>query len=119
MFDYHHNDKSSFQLTLPPNLVLTTDLDHTLIGNGPNETVEECNTYIDQFNQLWLNEYAPNNCILIYATGRSYDKFQDGCAKWQILKPDVLIAADGVTIFWFNKNLARLAQHKSTYHIGM
>ena len=74
--------------------------------------------FFQQFNDLWLSKYAPNNSVLIYATGRSYDKFQLATAQWPILKPDILICADGVTIYWFNKKLAQLVQLKSTHHIG-
>ena len=42
LFDYHHRDNSSVELKLPPNMLLVTDLDHTLIGQPDNEDKQQC-----------------------------------------------------------------------------
>ena len=71
-----------------------------------------------QFNEIWLNKYAPNNCILVYATGRNFEKFELAAQEWDILKPDILISQDGVNIHWFNKTLAQQVQSQSIHKIG-
>eukprot|EP01084_Bolivina_argentea_P130687 230705_1 len=104
---------------LPPRILLVTDLDHTLFGLNPNQTHDQCNTYIKNFNKIWCEQYAPNNCVLIYATGRNFQKYQLAVTEWDILKPDILVTQDGVSIHWFNKSLAQQVQSKSTHKIDM
>ena len=56
--------------------------------------------------------------VLIYATGRNFEKYQLAASQWDILKPDILVTQDGVSIHWFNKSLAQQVQAKSTHKIG-
>ena len=91
--------------SLPPNLLLVSDLDHTLIGKGSDDSKEECIDNVHQFNSLWQNEYAPQNGILIYATGRSFDKVERAMNEWPLIKPDILICKDGTELYWFNHSL--------------
>ena len=101
------NQNGTVTLQLPPRLVLITDIDHTLIGQNTDETHHESNAHILRLNDIWCTQYAPNNSIWVYATGRNYKKYQKAAAEWDIVKPDILVAADGVTIHWFNKSLAQ------------
>lgn len=91
----------SFNLTLPPKFTLVTDLDGTLIGNK---------SQLSKFNEIWLSKYAPNNCLLIYATGRSYIQYTKGIYNedLELMKPDLLICKDGITIYWLNNKLTKL-----------
>ncbi|ETO18871.1 sucrose-phosphatase-like HAD superfamily hydrolase [Reticulomyxa filosa] len=114
--EVHH----TFPLKLPPKLVLVTDLDFTLFGISPNETLEQAQSYLREFNKLWCSKYAPNNCVLIYATGRSLPKYETALNEYtELLKPDILICKDGVDIHWFNKHLAQLVQAQSTRQIDL
>ena len=113
------NTTKQIKLKLPPKLALVTDLDHTLFGSNSNETHSQSNQHILNFNNIWCKQYAPNNCVLIYATGRNFEKYQLAVTEWDILKPDILVTQDGVSIHWFNKSLAQQVQAKSTHQIGM
>ena len=100
-----HNllSRSNFELKLPINLILCTDLDNTLFGKQNNEL------YLKKFNDLWINKYGNNNCILIYATGRSLKKYKLAVNEYKnLMKPDVLITCDGVMIHWLNKHLINI-----------
>ncbi|ETO26827.1 sucrose-phosphatase-like HAD superfamily hydrolase [Reticulomyxa filosa] len=112
----HHK----FPLKLPPRLVLITDLDHTLLGVSANESMEQAqaNLQVDFFISI-KNKYAPNNSILVYATGRSMTRYEMATKEYpNLLKPDILICKDGVEIFWFNKHLAQLVQEKPVPGFG-
>ena len=113
------NSTKQIQLKLPPKFALVTDLDHTLFGGNKNETHSQSNQHILEFNDIWCTQYAPKNCVLIYATGRNFEKYQLAVTEWDILKPDILVSADGISIHWFNKSLAQQVQAKSTHKIGM
>lgn len=112
------NSTNQIQLKPPPKLALVTDLDHTLFGGNDNETHSQSNQHILRFNDIWCTQYAPKNCVLIYATGRNFEKYQLAVTEWDILKPDILVAQDGVSIYWFNKSLAQQVQSRSTHKIG-
>jgi len=109
----------TYNISLPPMLVLATDLDETLIGVCDNETHEQGEKRLKQFNEMWLTQYAPKNCVLVYATGRTFEKYQLAAKEWPLLKPDILICQDGIKIYWFNKQLANLVEsnfiHKSNF----
>ena len=52
--------------------------------------------------------------------GRSIDKYQLAVAEWpSLLRPDVLICQDGVSIYWFNKKLAQQVQMHSQHQIRL
>eukprot|EP01084_Bolivina_argentea_P130686 230704_1 len=116
-----HNT-NQINITLPPKLALVTDLDRTLVGkndNDHNSTYKCDDKNVKRFNDLWCTKYASNNCVLIYATGRSLKDYKKLIQECNILKPDILISADGCGIHWFNKSLAQQVQANSTHKIDL
>ena len=108
LIKFHQSNQNKLALAPKPKLALITDLDHTLFGLCANKTHEECNEYIEQFNRLWIDKYAPNDCVLIYATGRNFEKYQLAAEQWgALMVPDILVSADGVSIHWFNQALSQ------------
>ena len=53
-----------------------------------------------------VKKYAPNNSVLIYATGRQFERYELAMKQWPLVTPDVLISQDGAQIHWYNKGLA-------------
>ncbi len=111
--------RKKYPVTLPPKLVLVSDLDHTLFGVGPEETHDEVEKNLLAFNELWCTKYAPNNCILVYATGRPFERYQLAAKEYSnLMIPDVLVAQDGCTLHWFNESLADRLQSLSKHQIS-
>ena len=73
---------------------------------------------MQQFNRIWTEKYAPNNCLLVYATGRSFKKYEMLLDEWDMMQPDILVSQDGVNIHWYSQSLIEsVAAHSDTdYH---
>jgi len=86
----------SVQSGKPPVFVVCLDLDETLVSDEAIEATK-------RFNEIWIKEYAPKGGILVYNTGRSLKSFRTIVQRFpgMILRPQVLVAAEGHSIYWF------------------
>lgn len=77
--------------------LIVTDLDSTLIGND---------TSLEDFNQFFSKQRETYGCKLVYATGRSLQRYQDLEAEVNLLPPDKLITSVGSEIYAIDKQTA-------------
>ena len=77
---------------MPIRLLLCTDLDRTLLPNGPQA---ESSGARDKFRQLSMQ---PGVC-LVYVTGRDRWLVEDAIDEYQLPQPDYVIADVGSTIY--------------------
>lgn len=77
---------------MPMRLLLCTDLDRTLLPNGPQA---ESTGARDKFKQL----VAQPGVNLVYVTGRDRSLVEDAIDEYQLPRPDYVIADVGSTIY--------------------
>ena len=77
---------------MPVRLLLCTDLDRTLLPNGPQA---ESSGARDKFRQLVLQP----GVTLVYVTGRDRKLVEDAIDEYQLPRPDYVIADVGSTIY--------------------
>ena len=77
---------------MPIRLLLCTDLDRTLLPNGPQA---ESSGARDKFRQLALQP----GVTLVYVTGRDRKLVEDAIDEYQLPQPDYVIADVGSTIY--------------------
>ncbi|UCB55731.1 MAG: HAD-IIB family hydrolase [Thiotrichales bacterium] len=77
---------------MPVKLLLCTDLDRTLLPNGPEPESAEAR---DRFSQLATEA----GVVLVYVTGRDQALVMDAIEEYQLPQPDFVIADVGSTIY--------------------
>ncbi len=77
---------------MPTRLLLCTDLDRTLIPNGPQPESESAR---EKFNAL----VASPDITLVYVTGRDRRLVEDAVSEYHLPQPDYVIADVGSTIY--------------------
>jgi len=77
---------------MPTRLLLCTDLDRTLIPNGPQPESESAR---DKFNAL----VASPDITLVYVTGRDRRLVEDAVSEYHLPQPDYVIADVGSSIY--------------------
>jgi sucrose-6F-phosphate phosphohydrolase len=77
---------------MPVHLLLCTDLDRTLLPNGPQP---ESATARSRFSQLT----AQTGVSLVYVTGRDQKLVEQAISEYQLPQPDYVIADVGSTIY--------------------
>ena len=86
---------------MPFRLLLCTDLDRTLLPNGPQSESPDAR---NKFRQL----SGENGVILVYVTGRDRGLVEQALGEYQLPQPDYVIADVGSTIYrleqgnWFH-----------------
>ena len=76
-----------------------SDLDGTMVGNGP-----EADSMTHQFTQFWENNAVLRNSVLVYNTGRSLGQFTSLYQEkaGALALPNVLITAVGTKVSFFH-----------------
>ena len=75
-----------------------SDLDGTMVGNGP-----EADSMTSDFTSFWENNAVLRNSVLVYNTGRSLGQFTSLYQEkaGMLALPNVLITAVGTKVFFF------------------
>jgi len=72
-------------------MILATDLDRTLLPNGPDEFSGELDTFFEKIAEAGIS--------LWYVTGRNIEQFQEAKKKFGVCDPQYLIAHVGTRIY--------------------